>query len=57
MLDIKFIRENLALMREVAKNKRIELDFENLLAIDDKRRELLAQSETIRASQKKIRQR
>ncbi|MFA5166050.1 MAG: serine--tRNA ligase [Candidatus Paceibacterota bacterium] len=54
MLDIKFIRENLTLMREVAKNKRIELDFENLLAIDDKRRELLAQSETIRASQKKL---
>lgn len=54
MLDIKFVRENLDLMKEVAKNKRIDFDFGKLIEIDDTRRELLAQSETIRASQKKL---
>ncbi len=49
MLDIKFIRENLELVKTAAKNKNREVDFDKLLALDDRRKELLQKSETLRA--------
>lgn len=54
MMDIKFIRENKDLVREVIKNKRVDLDIEKLLSLDEKRREILGQSESIRSEQKKL---
>lgn len=53
MLDIKFIRENLDLCKEAAKNKNREVEWERLLALDDKRRELIGKSEAIRAKRNK----
>lgn len=38
MLDIKFIRENIELMKEVVRNKRIDLDIDEILDLDKKRR-------------------
>ncbi|MBI5619445.1 serine--tRNA ligase [Candidatus Gottesmanbacteria bacterium] len=49
MLDIKFIRENLELCKEAAKNKNRDVDWKGLLALDDKRRELIGKIETLRA--------
>ena len=55
MLDLKYIRENL----EESKNallKRMkpeDLDLESLLALDDKRRELIQENETRQAERKK----
>lgn len=49
MLDIKFIRENLELCKQAAKNKNRDVDWEGLLAQDDKRRELIGKAEVIRA--------
>jgi seryl-tRNA synthetase len=51
MLDIKFIRENLAevktgLLKRMPADK---LDLEGVLALDDKRRELIATSEELKA--------
>lgn len=51
MLDIKFIRENLAevktgLLKRMSADK---LDLEGVLALDDKRRELIATSEELKA--------
>lgn len=40
MLDITFIRENLELCKEAAKNKNRDVDWDGLLALDNKRREL-----------------
>jgi seryl-tRNA synthetase len=37
MLDIKFIRENKEIVQAGAKKKRIEIDIEKLLALDDLR--------------------
>lgn len=54
MLDIKFIRENKEAVKEAAKNKNINLDLDELLALDEQRRELIAKSEEIRAEQKKL---
>jgi seryl-tRNA synthetase len=53
MLDIKFIRENLDLCKEAAINKNRVVDWERLLACDEKRRELIAQSETLRGARNK----
>lgn len=49
MLDIKFIRENLDICKKAAKNKNRDVDWDGLLSLDDKRRELIGQSEKLRA--------
>jgi len=54
MLDIKFIRENLELCKEAAKNKNREVDWEDLLKLDDKRRELIGKTEALRAERNRI---
>ncbi|MFN0058192.1 MAG: serine--tRNA ligase [Planctomycetota bacterium] len=40
MLDIKFVRANLDLVRDGARRKRIAIDFERLIALDEERRAL-----------------
>ena len=51
MLDIKFIRENKDLIKDGAHKKHIDFDVDELLGVDDKRKELLAQVEDMRAKQ------
>ncbi len=51
MLDIKFIRENLELVKMGAKKKRITVDLDSLIALDDARRKLLVSIETKKAEQ------
>ncbi len=51
MLDIKFIRENKDIVIAGAKKKRIDVDIEQLLKIDDKRRELQLEFDQKRAEQ------
>ncbi len=43
MLDIKFIRENKERIKEAAKNKRINLDLDKLLELDQKRVKLITE--------------
>lgn len=40
MLDINFIRDNQELIKEAAEKKHLDFDIDNLLAVDDKRRDL-----------------
>ncbi len=54
MLDIKFIRDNLALCKTAAKNKNREVEWEELLTLDEKRRSLLNTSETLRAERNAV---
>lgn len=54
MLDIKFIRENADLMKEVVKNKSVNLDIDKFLDLDKKRRDLIRESEEIKSRQKKL---
>ncbi len=54
MLDIKFIRENLEVCKEAAKNKNREVDWDELLAADEKRRELIGKAEGLRAERNSI---
>ena len=51
MLDIKFIRENKDIVAAGAKKKHIDVDFDRLLKLDDKRRELQAKIDEKRAEQ------
>ena len=52
--DIKFIRENLELCKEAAKNKNRVVDWDALLALDEKRRELIGKSEVVRAKRNTV---
>lgn len=56
MLDIKFIRENPDLIKEAIKKKHLEVDLDDLLKTDDKRRELLTEVEEMRAKQNQVSQ-
>ncbi len=51
MLDIKFIRENKDLIKEAARKKHMDFDVEPLIAIDEKRREMLGSIEEKKAKQ------
>lgn len=53
MLDINFIRENLDLVKEAAKNKNREVDLDRILALDDERRKLIGQIGVLRAKRNK----
>jgi len=54
MLDIKFIRENLDLVKAGAKKKHIELDLDRLVTLDDKRKELQQAYDVHRAKQNEV---
>ena len=51
MLDIKFIQENIKLVAKAAKSKRVEVNLERLLEVDDRRKVLLGRVEEKRADQ------
>lgn len=53
MLDIKFIRENLDVVKMAAQKKKILVDLDRLVSLDDKRRELMSSLEEKRAAQNK----
>ena len=50
MMDIKFIRENEELMKKVIKNKKSKVSLAGLLDLDEKRRDLIAKSEGLKAN-------
>lgn len=54
MLDIKFIRENKDIVVAGANKKRMKVDIERLLVIDDKRRELQLSIDQKRAEQNAV---
>ncbi len=54
MLDIKFIRENLDVVKLAAQKKRISVDLDRLMVVDDSRRALMASLEAKRAEQNHV---
>ncbi|HWL95223.1 MAG TPA: serine--tRNA ligase [Phycisphaerae bacterium] len=54
MLDIKFIRENPDLIRKTCDVKGIRCDLDRLLAIDQRRRELQHEADTIRTKSNEL---
>lgn len=49
MLDIKFIRDNAALVKENSRNRLADVDIDELLELDQRRREMEARIEELRA--------
>lgn len=54
MLDIKFIRENIDLVKLAAKKKKMEVDLDQLIKVDDARREIMSRVETKKAEQNRV---
>lgn len=54
MLDIKFIRENLDIVKMAATKKHIMVDVDRLVVVDDSRRELMSALESKRAEQNRV---
>jgi len=54
MLDIKFIREHQKEVEKITKDKNIKLDLEHLLKLDDERKTILGEIETLRAERNQI---
>lgn len=54
MLDIKFIRENLDIVKFAAEKKRIKVDLDGLVKLDDERRALMKVVEEKKAEQNKM---
>jgi len=54
MLDIKFIRENTKQVKEAAKNKNIKVDIDELLKLDEQRREVQGKIEELRAERNEL---
>jgi seryl-tRNA synthetase len=50
MLDIKFIRDNADKVKEAVKNKRVDLNVDQLLDADIKRRDLMTELESLQAA-------
>jgi len=54
MLDIKFIKENIDLVKETCELKSIKLDIDKLIDLDEKKRQLQIKVETIRSKRNEI---
>src|SRR3989338_4515464 len=54
MLDIKFIRENKDIVVAGARKKRIDVDIDKLLNLDDERLKVLKEVEELRAEVNKV---
>lgn len=53
MLDIKFIKQNAELVKDVIAKRNLNVDIDRLLSLDETRRELMHRSETLRSDRKK----
>ena len=54
MLDIKFIRENIDIVKMAATKKRIAIDLDRLAVVDDLRKETMSAVETKKAEQNRV---
>ena len=54
MLDLAFIRENPTIVEEAIKNKQVDLDINQILALDQKVRTIKQQVEATRTEQNRV---
>jgi len=53
MLDIRFIRENLSLVKKSVENRNLKIDLDSLIMLDDARRKTIGELEALRAEKNK----
>ena len=56
MIDVKALREDPDRFKRGAREKRIDVDVERLLRVDEERRQLMQDQEAARAEQKRAEQ-
>lgn len=56
MLSLDFIKQNLEEVKKCARNKRREVDFVRLLSLDEEKKKLVTESESLRAQRNQISQ-
>jgi len=54
MLSLQFIRENPDIVRAAIQNKSVKIDFDVFLALDDKKKPLQQQVESLRARRNEL---
>lgn len=54
MLDIKFIRENLDIVKHAATKKHMKVDLDRLIVVDDMRRQIMSSLEAKKAEQNRV---
>jgi len=54
MLDIKFIRDNVEIVKLAAQKKKIKVDIDRLLVVDDERRSVMTSLEAKKAEQNRV---
>jgi seryl-tRNA synthetase len=54
MLDISFIRSNPDTVKQAARNKRVDVDIDKLLALDEERRKLITSIDELRAHRNEL---
>ncbi len=54
MMDIKYIRDHADLIKENCKNRRMEVDVDRLLQIDEEKRKLMHELEAMRATRNSV---
>lgn len=54
MIDLKALRDNPSKFRDGAAKKGVRVDFDRILALDEQRRRLLGEQETLRAEQNRL---
>ncbi len=53
MLDIKFVRENLELVKQKVASKNVKIDFDKLISLDEEKRQMLTSVENLKATRNK----
>jgi seryl-tRNA synthetase len=54
MLDLKIIRENPELVKDVIKKRNLDLDLDKFLELDKQKRELIVKVDELRATKNKV---
>lgn len=54
MLDMKFIRENVDVVKQSLKNRASDFELDLLIKIDEKRRNLLTEVETLKKQRNEV---
>lgn len=54
MLDIQFIRDNTAIVKEASKNKNVDVDIDRLLELDEQRRDLQTKVDNLRQQRNEV---
>lgn len=54
MLDLRFVRENIDLIKKMLKDRRVDLDIDGFIELDEKRRKILGEAEGLKAKKNRL---